>query len=147
MFQKLSIKELKYLQYFYKVNWPKYLPTFGLLTHFIERLEKQPDWQDKVQFLTTNVNSLRDNGTFLMLYCNYIVFFNSTEESPYTNLAKLLDKLDFFEEKQFWSVEVHHGGLVENLIKSKQLEKLFDETSKCTHHTFSQEELALGFEE
>lgn len=145
MFKKLIFDELKFLQNLYAVDWPKYVPTFGLLGQFIERFEKHPEWQNKVNFLTINDNSL-NQGTFLMIYCNYIVCFNSLEPAPFANLEKLLNSIDFTEEKKFWSIEIHHGEVVEKVMKSKNLEKLFDERSKCTLHIFRQDELTMALE-
>lgn len=145
MHKKLTIDEIKFLQNLYKVNWPKFVPTFGLLGHFIERFEKHPEWQEKVHFLTVNADSL-ESGTFLMNYCNYVVMFNSLEAAPYANLEKLLNVLDFTEEKQLWAMEVHHGQVVEKLVKSQNLEKLFDEGSKCTLHVYTQDELSSAVE-
>ncbi len=138
MHKKLTIAEIKFLKNLYKVNWPKYVPTFALLEHFIERLEKYPEWQDKVNFLTINEDSLKC-GTFLMIYCNYIVNFNSLEAEPYTNLEKLLNNLDFSEEKKFWAMELHHVEVVEKIVKLKNLEKTFDDSSKCTFYDLNRD--------
>lgn len=145
MFKKLIIEELKFLKNLYKVNWPNFVPTFGLLVQFIERFGKHPEWQEKVSFWTINENTIKD-GTFLMIYCNYIVFFNSLEAAPYKNLEKLINTLDFCDEKKFWSIELHHVELIEKIIKSKNLEKSYDESSKCTFHTFNQDDITLGSE-
>ncbi len=145
MHKKLTIPEIKFLKNLYKVNWPKYVPTFALLEHFIERFAKHPEWQEKVKFLTINESSLQ-GGTFLMIYCNYIVSFNSLEAEPYTNLEKLLNDLDFSEEKKFWAMELHHVEVVEKIVKLQNLEKTFDETSKCTFHALNQDVITLGLE-
>lgn len=145
MHKKLKIAEIKFLKNLYKVNWPKYVPTFALLEHFIDRFEKHSDWREKVNFLTINEDSLKC-GTFLMIYCNYIVCFNSLEAEPYANLEKLLKDLDFSEEKKFWAMELHHVEVVEKLVKSQNLEKTFDESSKCTLHVLNQDVITLGLE-
>lgn len=145
MFKKLTINEIKFLKDLYKVDWPKFVPTFGLLAQFIERFEKHPEWQDKVHFSTVNNDSLKC-GTFLMTYCKHIVCFNSLEASPYSNLEKLIKELDFSEEKKLWAIEECHVEVVEKIIKSQNLEKTFDESSKCTLHIFDREVLTLGLE-
>lgn len=99
----------------------------------------------KVNFFTINEDSLKC-GTFLMIYCNYIVIFNSLEAEPYTNLGRLLKILDFSEEKKFWAMELHHVEVVEKMVKLQNLEKTFDESSKCTLHVLHQDEISLGLE-
>lgn len=145
MHKELTIEEIKFLQDLYKVDWPKFVPTFALLSHFIERFEKHPEWREKVHFSTINEDSLKC-GTFLMIYCNYIVHFNSLEGVPHTNLEKLLNELDFSEEKKFCAMDVNHVHIVEKMVKSQNLEKLLDESSKCTLYVVNQDEITLGLE-
>ncbi|KAJ6639532.1 hypothetical protein Bhyg_12278 [Pseudolycoriella hygida] len=141
MCKKLTIQEIVFLRDLYKVDWPKFVPTFVLLSHFIERFDKNHEWQEKVHFLTVNIGSLK-NGTFLMIYCNYIVCLNSLEAAPYENLQILLNQLDFSEEKKFWAIEAHHADVVLKIQKSKNLEIVYDESSKCTFYQFDLNEIA-----
>lgn len=145
MHKKLTIDEIKFLKNLYKVNWPKYVPTFALLEHFIERFEKHNEWQEKVTFSTINEDSLK-NGTFLMVYCDYIMNFNSLEADPYENLEKLINDVDFTEEKKIWAMESHHAEVVEKIVKIQNLEKTFDDSSRCTLHVLNEDVITLGLE-
>lgn len=97
--KRLTILELKFLRSQYSKNGPKYVPTIGLLDHFIYRFENHPQWMYKVEFLTTNESTLK-SGTFVMVYAmvdaRYIAF-NSLESAPYRNLQHLLNTLNYAE--------------------------------------------------
>lgn len=136
--KRLPLKELRFLRGLYENKSPKYVPTIGLIDHFIHRLENHPEWRDKVQFLTINEKTLND-GTFMMIY-NTVdgpsIAFNSLESTPYRNLERLLNTLNYSDYKlyKFWTVSEEFKSLIANLVKVKNLEILEDSASQC--HTF-----------
>ena len=58
--------------------------TCGLLDHFIDRFQKFPEWEDKVQFLKLEGSQIND-ATFVFINGQHI-YFDTLEEALFATL-------------------------------------------------------------
>lgn len=129
MLTKIIKSDLKIYRRLYQAEWPKYLVSFGLLDHFIDRFNKLPEWEEKVQFLKTKESDIND-GTFVFINGPH-VYFDTLETPPYSKLEKLMNKLDYSQEKVFIGVRDVFRPFIHDLIRIQYLEKTFDTGTKC----------------
>lgn len=126
MLRKLVPNQLKVLRDFYAENLPSSVPSHQLLTHFIQRFEKVPKWQEKVHFLAPKNSNLTKDGTF-MFVDGEKVHFDTMEEPPHLETVKMLSNFDFGERKIFFGIRNSHRQIIlDDLMRILNLEKIFD---------------------
>ncbi|CAG9810899.1 unnamed protein product [Chironomus riparius] len=123
---KLSKTVLPIYRDLFKSNWPKYMPSYCVLQHFINRFGQHPEWEEKVKFLT-----LKDtlDGTYALIYGPYICI-DSIEAPPYPKLEKLLYNMDLKSDQIFANFRDDFRPLVLDLLRIRKLKKTFDVGSK-----------------
>lgn len=127
MFRKLIPQQLHILRDVYSQNLMTNISTQQLLTHFIERFEKYPQWVEKVHFFSPKNSNLTKDGTFVLVN-EHQIQFDTLEPPPYTNLIKILSSLDFSERKMFVNVRENYRHIVlDDLTRLLNLEKIYEQ--------------------
>lgn len=129
MLTKILASDLHIYRRLYQLNWPKYLVTCGLLDHFIDRFQKFPEWEDKVQFLKLEGSQIND-VTFVFINGQHI-YFDTLEEAPFETLNNLMKQLDYSQEKVFIGVRDVFRPFLDDLIRVHHLERTFDLGTRC----------------
>jgi hypothetical protein len=129
MLTKILASDLPIYRRLYQLKWPKYLVTCGLLDHFIDRFQKFPEWEEKVQFLKLEGSEIND-ATFVFINEQHI-YFDTLEEPPFDKLNSLMNKLDYSEEKVFIGVRDAFRPFLDDLIRIHHLERTFDLGTRC----------------
>ena len=129
MLTKILTSDLQIYRRLYQSKWPKFLVTCGLLDHFIDRFEKFPEWQKKVQFLKLDGSDIND-GTFVFINGQH-VYFDTLEEAPFDTLNSLMNELDYTQEKVFIGVRDAFRPFLDDLIRVHHLERTFDLGTRC----------------
>jgi len=129
MLTKILASDLHIYRRLYQLNWPKYLVTCGLLDHFIDRFQKFPEWEDKVQFLKLEGSQIND-ATFVFINGQH-VYFDTLEEAPFDTLNNLMKQLDYSQERVFIGVRDVFRPFLDDLIRVHHLERTFDLGTRC----------------
>lgn len=129
MLTKILASDLHIYRRLYQLKWPKFLVTCGLLDHFIDRFQKFPEWEEKVQFLKLGGDEIND-GTFVFINGQH-VYFDTLEEAPFDILNSVMNQLDYSEEKVFIGVRDVFRPFLDNLIRVHHLERTFDLGTRC----------------
>lgn len=102
-----------------------------LIVHFIDRFEKKPEWEDKVKFWTLS-DEWKQGGSFALVNENdRHIMFNTPW--PYTSLQRILELLDYDEEKVFVSFRDIFRPTVFNVIRVQNLQVTFDSSTRCVY--------------
>lgn len=126
---KISVTELKELQQIYRVQWPLHIFTYNTIKNFTWRLEKFPEWENRVKFWSLN-GAWKKNGTFVMTN-GHMIFFNSLEASPYDELKTILKNLEYTKSMLFINTRDIFKSLVYNVVETFELAILFDKVCNC----------------
>lgn len=147
MFRKLIPQQIAILRDVYSNNLMNNIATQQVLTHFIERFEKYPEWSEKVHFLSPKNSSLSHDGTFVLVNGHHIQF-DTREPPPYTNVIKILSSLDFTERKMFVNVRENHRQIVlDDLTRLLNLEKTYEQGRRLVKCPVDDETLEKFIEE
>lgn len=126
MLKKLSLLQLKILRDVYTQNWSKNFVTHQLLSSFIERFEKYPEWTEKVHFLSDKSENLSSDGSFVMINENKI-YFDTFEAFPHFKMMKSLSCLDFEKEpKMFVNMSDKFRPFLKYFRQCHNLEETYD---------------------
>lgn len=128
---KISKQNLLILKRIYKIDWPLHVVSYCAIDHFINRFEKQPEWEDKVKVWSLN-EDWRENGTFAMVNDNdQNILFNTLEPPPYSTLRRTLELLNYEGQKVFICFRDLFRPLVLDVIRVQNLEATFDSSTRC----------------
>jgi len=115
----------------FKHHWPKYMPSYCVFNHFINRFDKHPEWTEKVKFLTLKDDDISD-GVYA-LTCGPYILIDSLEMSPYPKLEKLIYNLDLADNQMFVNFRDDFRPLIMDLLRMRGMEKTFDRGSKICY--------------
>lgn len=126
MLSKISKNYLPLYREAYRKNWPKHTFTFGLIDHFIERINKHSEWENKVNFYQTcgSDKEIDEDATFVVDTGNWIYFDSLTND--HEKIKKILYQLKFEDEIFIHDVREDFKDLIYEFLREKSLEIVFD---------------------
>lgn len=132
---KIDKPDLHHLKSLYQRDWPLHASSYAIVDHFIDRFDKQPEWEEKVKFWTLN-DSWKATGTFAMVNDNdQHIFFNTLEDPPYGSMSRTLELLNMEEEKVFIAFRDIFRPMIHDVIRVQNLEKTFDTGTRLVYRS------------
>lgn len=124
--KKLKIENLRNLKELFSINYPKHLNTTSIIQVFIERIEKYPQWIERVEFLVNDDDSWRTSGIFILVIDGSKIYFDSLEDAPYKELQSVLMSFKINETATFINISDRLRGLLLKIIRIKHLKIIHD---------------------
>lgn len=127
--KKLTSDQTGHLRDIYKINYPLHVSTCSTIELFIQRLQKQPEYNEKVCFLSLN-DDWTTNGTFVMTDENRI-FCNTLESFPFVSLRKILLSIELEDEITFVNLRDVLRPVIFDILRIHNFEIISDVGSRC----------------
>lgn len=129
--KKLETKSLGNLKELFAINYPKHLNTTSIIQVFIERIEKYPQWNERVDFLVNDDDSWRSNGVFILIIKRSKIYFDTLEDAPYPALKNALVALKMEENATFINISDRLRSLLLDIIRIQHLKIIHDIGTKA----------------
>ncbi|KAG5671155.1 hypothetical protein PVAND_001368 [Polypedilum vanderplanki] len=122
---RISLQNLQALKQMYSADRVKNVVTINAITNILDRIEKTPELEERVEFLSLN-DSWKQNGT-LLIKNDSRIYFNSLENSPYESVKNALDEIKIKDEITFVSISDKFRPILKDFLWYNGLETTFEQ--------------------
>ncbi|KAG5671157.1 hypothetical protein PVAND_001370 [Polypedilum vanderplanki] len=128
---RISLQNLQALKQMYSADRVKNVVTINAITNILDRIEKTPELEERVEFLSLN-DSWKQNGT-LLIKNDSRIYFNSLENSPYESVKNALDEIKVKDEITFVSISDKFRPILKDFLWYNGLETTFEQGTVGYH--------------